>query len=157
VQERRHARRPPTPTPTIPTNAAGASIALVGSTISVHYHGTLDDGEVFDSSLDREPFTVAAGQMIPGFDAAVLGRALGEKKTVRIPPEKAYGPRFDELIIQMPLEEFSGVVSVGHQVTGHTGASYIVVAINDAIVTLDGNRPLAGKPLTFEIEIVESK
>lgn len=147
----------PTPTPTIPTNAAGVPIALAGSTVSVHYHGTLDDGEVFDSSLEGAPltFTVAAGQMIPGFDAVVLGMALGEKATIRIPPEEAYGRRFDELVLEVPRESIPPETVVGQRLFSATGGSIIVTAIGTATATIDGNHALAGKALTFEIEIVE--
>lgn len=132
-------------------------IALAGSTVSVHYHGTLDDGEVFDSSLEGAPltFTVAAGQMIPGFEAAVLGMALGEKTSIRIPPEEAYGQRFDELVLEIPRESIPLETVVGQQLFSATGGSIIVTAIGTATATIDGNHPLAGKALTFEIEMVK--
>jgi len=147
----------PAPTPTIPANAARVPLALAGSTVSVHYHGTLDDGEVFDSSLEGAPltFTVATGQMIPGFDAVVLGMALGEKSTIRIPPEEAYGQRFDELVVEVPRESIPPEAVVGQRLFSTTGGSIIVTAIGAATATIDGNHPLAGKALTFEIEIVE--
>lgn len=147
----------PTPTPTVATNAAGTPIVLAGSNVSVHYHGTLDDGEVFDSSLEREPlsFTVAAGQMIPGFDAAVQGMALGEKKTVRLEAADAYGERRDEAIITQPRETLPDDITVGQQLFSPHGGSALVMKITETEVTLDLNHPLAGQALTFEITIVE--
>lgn len=147
----------PTQTPTVATNAEGTSIVLAGSKVSVHYHGTLDDGEVFDSSLEREPlsFIVAAGQMIPGFDAAVHGMALGEKKTVRLEAADAYGERRDEAIITQPLDTLPADITVGQQLFSPQGGSAIVMEITETTVTLDRNHPLAGQALTFEITIVE--
>ena len=148
---------PPTATPTIAVNSDGVPIVVAGNTISVHYRGTLDDGEEFDSSAGKDPltFTVAAGQMIPGFDAAVEGMALGGKKTVRLEPGEAYGERFDELILEVPLESIPPETEVGRQLFSSTGGSVTVTAIEGATVTLDANHPLAGQALTFDIEIVE--
>ena len=93
--------------------------------------------------------------MIPGFDAAVLGMALGEKTTIRIPPEEAYGRRLDELILEVPRESIPPEAIVSQQLFSATGGSVIVTAIGPVTATIDGNHPLAGKALAFKIEIVE--
>lgn len=138
------------------------SKATKGSKVSVHYTGTLEDGEVFDSSLDREPlqFEVGAGQMIPGFDAAVEGMAVGEKKTVTLPPEEAYGERNDAMTQEVPRDRMPEgyTPSVGDQLQAGTpgGAMIVTVtAVTDDTVTIDANHRLAGKTLIFEIELVE--
>lgn len=124
-----------------------------GKKVKVHYTGTLADGTKFDSSLDRgEPleFTCMAGQMIPGFDAAVKDMELGEKKTVVIPAAEAYGEYREDLVQKVP---------VGHTVymQGPGGQPFPVLVreIADGVVTFDMNHELAGKDLTFEIELVE--
>ena len=131
-------------------------MAQAGEKVAVHYTGTLDNGEVFDSSRQREPleFTVGAGQMIPGFDAAVNGMTVGETKTVRLEPSDAYGERSDDAIIELPAEGAPEGLEVGDQVQMNTGARATVLEVTDATVTLDLNHPLAGEALTFEIELV---
>ncbi len=130
-------------------------VAQVGDTVQVHYRGTLDDGSEFDSSVGRDPleFTVGSGQVIPGFDSAVVGLTVGEKVEVRLAPEDAYGEHTDERVITVPKEQAPEGLEVGQQVMlGQAPAT--VVEINDEIVIVDANHPLAGQALTFEIELV---
>ena len=135
-----------------------------GKKVKVHYTGTLDDGTKFDSSVDRgEPieFTCAAGQMIPGFDAAVKDMEQGETKTVHIPAAEAYGERREEMVQKVPVSQIPNgdQLPVGQTVymRGPAGQSFpvFVEAIEDGIVTFDMNHELAGKDLNFEITLVE--
>ena len=134
-----------------------------GDTVRIHYTGTLDGGEVFDSSDGREPltFTVGAGQVIPGFDDAVVGMAVGEKKTVTIPAERAYGEHQDSLLMEVPRTDLPADVEpqVGDQLMIGTpeGQPFPVTiyALGDETVVLDSNHPLAGEDLTFDVELVE--
>lgn len=139
------------------------SQAKQGNSVKVHYTGKLDDGTVFDSSVGREPldFTVGAGQLIAGFDEAVVGMAVGEKKTVRIAAEQAYGPHNPEMTLQVPRSDLPadiqpelGMQLEASQEGGHSMV-VTVVEVTDESVTFDANHPLAGKALTFEIEVVE--
>jgi peptidylprolyl isomerase len=139
------------------------SQAKKGDSIKVHYTGKLDDGTVFDSSVGREPldFTVGAGQLIAGFDEAVVGMAVGEKKSVRIEAEQAYGPHQPEMTLQAPRSELPadiqpelGMQLEASQEGGHSMV-VTVVEVTDESVTFDANHPLAGKALTFDIEVVE--
>lgn len=135
-----------------------------GKNVKAHYRGTLDDGTQFDSSYDRgEPieFTCGAGQMIPGFDAAVQDMKPGEKKTVRLEPADAYGEHNDELVIEIPREQAPGMeqISVGDKVVlrGPSGqpVPVTVAQVSPAKIVVDANHELAGQALTFEIELVE--
>jgi peptidylprolyl isomerase len=139
------------------------SQAKKGDSVKVHYTGKLDDGTVFDSSVGREPldFTVGAGQLIAGFDEAVVGMAAGEKKTVRIAAEQAYGPHNPEMTLQVPRSDLPediqpelGMQLEASQEGGHSMV-VTVVEVTDESVTFDANHPLAGKALTFDIEVVE--
>ena len=140
-----------------------AAQAENGDTVQVNYTGKLADGTVFDSSVGREPleFTLGAGQMIPGFEKAVLGMKVGEKKTVTIPVDEAYGPRRDDMIMEVPREKLPSDLTpeVGQQlqVTRQDGGISIVTItkVTDNTVTIDANHPLAGKDLTFEIELLK--
>jgi peptidylprolyl isomerase len=141
-------------------------VAKNGDTVQVNYTGKLADGTVFDSSVGHDPleFTLGSDQVIPGFEQAVLGMKVGEKKTVRIPADEAYGQHLDELVIQVPRERLSSdqEPSVGQvlQITGQDGKTYYftITAISDnGTLTLDGNPPLAGKDLIFDIELVKIK
>ena len=150
----------PAPTPTsapspVPAPNGGAT-AKDGDLVSVHYHGTLDDGSVFDSSRERDPlqFTVGAGQVIDGFDNAVRGLAVGESVTVRMEPSEAYGERNADLIFDLPIENAPAGIAVGETLIASNGAQAVVVAISDATFTIDANHRLAGQALTFEIELV---
>jgi peptidylprolyl isomerase len=139
------------------------AIAKPGDTVHIHYTGTLDDGSQFDSSVGREPleFTLGAGQVIPGFDLAVTGLSEGESRTVRIDPEDAYGEVNEHLIQQIERSKLPGHIKVekGLQLqAGRAGGSPMVVTVidfDDDTVTLDGNHELAGKALTFAVELVK--
>ena len=138
------------------------STAKPGDTVHVHYTGRLDDGSVFDASEGRDPleFTLGQGQVIGGFDDAVSGMAVGDAKTVRIPSDEAYGPRRDELLIEVPRAQLpDGLdVEVGMQLQLRRedgGAMPVTVAeTGEAAITLDANHPLAGQALTFELQLV---
>ncbi|HKK39270.1 MAG TPA: peptidylprolyl isomerase [Cryomorphaceae bacterium] len=132
-------------------------------TVSVHYTGTLSDGEVFDSSVNREPlsFTVGAGQMIPGFDNAVVGMEVKEKKSVTIPASEAYGDVRPDMVQKISKDQLPPDLNpqVGQQLASQlpSGEQIIVTVadIADEEITIDANHPLAGKDLTFEIEVLE--
>ncbi len=134
-----------------------------GATVKVHYTGTLEDGTVFDSSREREPmeFTLGQGQLIPGFEKAVLGMTVGESRTVTIPADEAYGPVRDEMHLQVPRDQFPAdmVPELGMQLqVGQAegqGMVVVITEISDEQITLDANHPLAGKDLTFEIALEE--
>lgn len=138
------------------------STAKRGDVVHVHYRGTLDDGTEFDSSAGSDPltFTLGAGEVIPGFENAIEGMAAGEKKTETIPADNAYGNRREELVFkvgrdQMPADteiETGDMLQVGFP--DGSSAAVQVTALDDASVTLDANHPLAGKNLTFELELV---
>lgn len=113
-----------------------------GDLVAVHYDGTLDDGSTFDSSRERETpfeFTVGTGQVIPGFDAAVRGLAVGDTTTVRIEAADAYGERTEEAIITVPYAESQGDVSPGDEVTLSNGLPAVVVSVNDDAATVTGS------------------
>ena len=132
-----------------------------GDTVRAHYTGTLDDGTVFDSSREREPleFELGKGMLIPGFEAAVEGREAGETVTVTIPPEEAYGEADEELIFTVPRAQVPDHiplnVGVPLQLSNEQGQMDVTITeVGADEITLDANHPLAGKTLTFEIEIV---
>jgi len=126
-----------------------------GDYVSVHYTGTLDNGTIFDSSLDREPleFDVGAGQMIKGFDDAVLGMKVGEEKTVKIKAADAYGEADPRNIIEVPKQNVPPTVKVGDTLSAG-GQPVKVIRVTNTTVTINANHPLAGKDLTFKIKIV---
>jgi peptidylprolyl isomerase len=134
-----------------------------GDNVKVHYTGKLDDGTVFDSSVGKEPleFAVGSGQVIQGFEEGVVGMKVGESKVVHIPMEKAYGERNDEMVIQAPIEQvppdLNPELGMRLEMGGAKGEilRVVVTEITDTHITLDANPPLAGKALTFEIELVE--
>jgi peptidylprolyl isomerase len=135
--------------------------AKPGDTVRVHYTGTLDDGTEFDSSAGREPleFTLGAGQVVPGFDAAVTGMRLGEKKTVTIPAAEAYGEPRQELLVTVPRAQVPPTMQprVGQRLQvgrGENAYPVVVHEVTDEHVILDGNHPLAGQDLTFALELV---
>ena len=136
-----------------------------GDTIKVHYHGKLVDGTTFDSSEGREPleFEVGSGMVIPGFDDGVTGMVVGDKKTVTIPAEEAYGPKQEDMIMEFPKERFPAemVPEVGMQLNMNNGQGQsfpvVIVEVQETVVILDANHPLAGQELIFDLELVEIK
>ncbi|HEX9645415.1 MAG TPA: FKBP-type peptidyl-prolyl cis-trans isomerase [Acidimicrobiia bacterium] len=140
------------------TNAGGERVVQEGDDISVHYVGTLDDGSEFDSSRERGTtldFTVGAGDVVDGFDSAVLGMTVGELKTVRIEPADAYGERSDDSILEVPIDQMPDGVKAGDQLTTADGSRQVtVVEVRADVVVVDANHPLAGQALTFEIEMI---
>jgi FKBP-type peptidyl-prolyl cis-trans isomerase 2 len=136
-----------------------------GDTIKVHYKGTLtEDGSLFDSSEGRPPleFTVGSGMVIHGFDKGVIDMKPGEKKTVQIPHLEAYGPNNEQMLFefekaQIPAE--MGTPEVGMQLVMNDNEGnelpVVIVEVKENTIVLDGNHPLAGKDLTFEIELIE--
>jgi len=134
-----------------------------GNTVKVHYTGTLVDGSVFDSSLERDPIQVVigSGSLIPGFEQALLGMTEGENKVVTIDADDAYGAPQDDLIYEVDRAEIPGEISVEVDAilmaTDSDGndVRLTVRAVDEATVTLDANHPLAGQDLTFAIELVE--
>lgn len=135
-----------------------------GDTVFVHYTGTLDDGTEFDSSREREPleFVVGSGTIIPGFEAAVLGRGKGDTVTVQIPPAEAYGEHNDEMVIIVPRSEvpehIKPEVGMLLQITLEQGDLDVAISrVTDEEIELDGNHPLAGQTLNFDIEVVDHK
>ena len=138
------------------------SQAKSGDTVKIHYTGTLDDGSEFDSSAGRDPleFTVGSGQVIPGFDKAVEGMAVGDQKKVRIEAEDAYGEPSDQMVQEVPKsalpDDLEPKEGMGLQAKGQDGRviNLTVTEVSDETITVDGNHPLAGKPLNFDIELV---
>ena len=133
-----------------------------GDTIQVHYHGTLADGAIFDSSTGREPleFEVGVGMVIEGFDNGVLGMSVGDKRTVEIPAEQAYGPKNDDMVMEFPIDRFSTdmvpVVGMELNMSNNEGEQFpvVIIEVADEFVLLDANHPLAGKDLIFDLELV---
>jgi peptidylprolyl isomerase len=136
--------------------------AKLGDTVHIHYTGRLDDGSVFDASAGREPlaFELGTGRVIPGFERAVLGMRIGERKTVRILAEEAYGVVRDELRFFFPRERLpegmNPEVGTRLQLTDEGGHPVPVTVVENeaAGITVDANHELAGKALTFELELV---
>ena len=134
-----------------------------GDTVRVHYRGTLKDGSEFDSSQGREPlqFQVGSGQVIPGFEKQVEGMAVGETSTLTIPADEAYGPRDERQIQIVPRTALPAEMElhIGSGLTATTPngdqIQLTVIEMNDESITVDGNHPLAGNDLTFEVELVE--
>lgn len=133
-----------------------------GDTVHIHYTGKLEDGTTFDSSEGRDPlvFQVGSGQIIPGLDTAIPGMAVGEKKTVTVPCEQAYGPVNPGMLQEISRETIPAEipVDIGTRLQMKTPDGQVVpvtvTAADDKSVTLDANHPLAGKDLTFAIEVV---
>lgn len=135
-----------------------------GDTVKVHYTGRLKDGSIFDSSEEREPleFTLGQGQLIPGFEKAVEGMEVGDTTTVDIPSDDAYGERRDDLELEVSKSDLPDNIDpeVGMQLQMQQqedgrAIPVQITAVEDDYVTLDANHPLAGKDLTFDIELVE--
>ncbi len=133
-----------------------------GDKIKVHYKGTLTDGTVFDSSEGREPleFTAGSGMVIPGFDEGVMGMEVGDKKRIEIPVDQAYGQSVPENIIKFPKsnvpEDMELEVGMQIHLNSQNGQPIpvVVTEVEEDSVTLDGNHPLAGKDLVFDLELV---
>ena len=137
--------------------------AKQGDTVKVHYTGSLPDGTRFDSSEGRDPLelTLGSGDVIPGFDAAVVGMRAGESKMVTIASDEAYGPRHDDAVRDFPRTVVPEHVelNVGTQLQANdpSGQPIVltVVGLSEEMVTLDANHPLAGEDLVFDLELVE--
>lgn len=137
--------------------------AKEGDTVQVHYTGKLEDGTVFDSSEERTPleFTIGSGQIIPGFERAVVGMEPGETKTTTIQPEEVYGPHREEMTITVDRGQFPEEIKPEPgqqlQIQQPDGrAAFVVISdVSESTVTLDANHPLAGQPLTFDIKLVD--
>ncbi len=133
-----------------------------GDTVRIHYTGTLADGSVFDSSDGRDPleFAVGSGQIIPGLDVALPGMSVGDKKTVEVPADQAYGPVSEDARQSVPRAEIPADIPLdpGTQLQVQTPQGHVmpvtVVEVTETEVVLDANHPLAGKDLTFAIELI---
>jgi peptidylprolyl isomerase len=140
-----------------------AQQAKTGDQVAVHYTGKLDSGEVFDSSTGRDPirFELGSGRVIPGFEQAVEGMAVGEKREVRIEPEDAYGQPNDELLVEVARTQLPDGMEIAPgmplQVQTDGGEQRVVrvASVADETVTLDMNHPLAGQALNFQVELME--
>lgn len=134
-----------------------------GDIVKVNYTGRLDDGTVFDTSEKKEPlqFEVGLGRVIPGFEDAIMGMSIGDKKTVTIPADQAYGQYREDFKQDFPRDQFPTYIKleVGQQfkIDQKEGGKIFVriAALSDTTITLDANNPLAGKNLTFDIELVD--
>ncbi len=134
-----------------------------GDTVKVHYKGTLEDGSVFDSSDGREPleFCIGAGQIIPGFEQGVIGMNPGDSKSITLGAENAYGPHRDDLALVVEKEklpeDLNPEVGQQFQIRQEDDKTFVVTVtgIAEDSVTLDANHPLAGKQLTFDVDLVE--
>ncbi|TVP56516.1 MAG: peptidylprolyl isomerase [Gemmatimonadales bacterium] len=137
--------------------------AQKGDTVHIHYTGRLEDGTVFDTSENRDPlgFVLGEGKVIPGFEAAVQGMAEGEQKTATIESEQAYGPRRDELLLEVERERMPDDLEpeVGQPLQMQTAdgqtVQVTIVKVEEEQVVLDANHPLAGRDLTFDIKLVK--
>ena len=136
--------------------------AKSGDTVRIHYTGTLDDGSIFDSSEGRDPleFALGSGQVIPGFDTGVTGMAVGDNKTINIPCAEAYGEVIEEAKQVVSREHIPADIPLDlgtqlqMQAPNGQAMTVTVAEVDDESVTLDGNHPLAGKDLTFALELV---
>ncbi len=136
--------------------------AKIGDTVQVHYTGKLNDGTIFDSSINREPleFRIGDGRLIPDFESAVVGMNINESKTITIESERAYGPHIQELVVTIDRERLPLTVQpeIGQhfQLQSPDGRTFVaeVKNITEKAITFDANHPLAGKDLIFDIELV---
>ncbi len=134
-----------------------------GDTVKVHYTGKLENGEVFDTSKERQPleFRIGGGELIPGFEEGIIDMEIGEKKNITIPSEKAYGPKREELIIKIAKENLPDDIkpAIGNQLQVNQKDGNIInltiTGIDEDTITLDANHPLAGYDLFFEVELME--
>jgi peptidylprolyl isomerase len=139
------------------------TLAKSGDTVSIHYTGTLEDGTVFDSSVEKEPllFKLGSGQVVKGFDSGITGMSVGEKKSLVIPPEEAYGIINPELISELGRDQFPDNIELEKDLVlqsktpdGHV-VTVVVTNLTDSMVTIDANPPLAGKTLNFDVELMK--
>jgi len=136
--------------------------AKEGDTVKVHYTGRLEDGSVFDTSAERDPieFRIGDGQIIPGFENAIVGMSPGESKTTEVAAADAYGPHRDEAVVVADRDQLPEdlVPRIGQQLQVRQGEGepmvVTVTEVSETSITLDANHPLAGKDLTFDIELV---
>ena len=135
-----------------------------GSKVKVHYSGKLDDGTVFDTSIGKEPleFTVGNKQVIQGFETGIIGLGVGEKATVRIDPDDAYGPYHDDYVYEVSKKQIPDNINleIGNRIHARhdkeQGAlELVIIEVNEDSVKLDANHPLAGRTLIFDIELIE--
>jgi FKBP-type peptidyl-prolyl cis-trans isomerase 2 len=131
-----------------------------GSKVKVHYTGKFEDNNIFDSSVDKDPleFVVGEGMLIPGFENGVIGLDAGDKKTIEIQPEEAYGPFREELINEVPRQNLPEGVQVGQMLQAQTDQgpiTVVLVELTEEVGKIDANHPLAGKKLIFDLEVVE--
>lgn len=131
--------------------------ATTGDYVEIHYTGTLDDGSVFDSSREREPlnFVIGTGKVVAGFEEAVTGLSEGEKRTQRIEPAKAYGEWSENMTARVPVANAPQGLEAGSMVQLQNGMPAKVMEVDKDFVTIDANHPLAGKNLTFDVELVK--
>jgi len=138
--------------------------AKQGDTVRVHYRGKLQDGSVFDETFDREPlrFTIGGGQVIPGFEEAVVGMKPGDSKTTELPVEKAFGPYLEERVVEVPKNKFARwdpqpIVGERVPILQPDGSpiDVIVTEVTESKVTVDFNHPFAGQDLTIDIKLLE--
>jgi FKBP-type peptidyl-prolyl cis-trans isomerase 2 len=139
-------------------------LATRGDTVKVRYRGKLHDGSVFDDTSDREPlqFTIGEGEVIPGFEEAVVGMKPGESKTAELPVETAFGPYRDDMVVVVPKSRFTHLdpdPTVGQRVPvpqpEGPPVELIVTEVTESAVTVDANHPLAGEALTIDIQLVD--
>jgi len=138
--------------------------AKQGDTVRVHYRGKLQDGSVFDETFDHEPlrFTIGGGQLIPGFEEAVVGMTPGDSKTAELPVEKAFGPYLEERVVEVPKNKFARwepepIVGERVPIPQPDGSpiDVIVTEVTGSQVTVDFNHPFAGQDLTIDIKLLE--
>jgi FKBP-type peptidyl-prolyl cis-trans isomerase 2 len=141
----------------------GVSLAKNGDTVTVHFTGKLEDGKIFDTSKSGKPleFTIGSGTMMPGLEKGILGMQVGDTKTFTVEPEDGYGQRHDELLLSVKKgdldKDVNPVVGQAVQLKKPEGDSYFtgfVAEIDEETITIDANHPLAGKTLTFDVELV---
>jgi peptidylprolyl isomerase len=134
-----------------------------GDSVKVHYTGTLEDGRVFDTSKGRDPleFKAGDGQIITGFENAILGMKVGETRDFEVSPDEAYGHRQEEMVLEVPVGEFPDhiepKIGMRLQLKQQQGSplEVVITDISNEAVTLDGNHPLAGQTLHFQVELLE--
>jgi peptidylprolyl isomerase len=135
--------------------------AKTGDTVKIHYTGTLDDGTQFDSSVGRDPleFTLGSGQVIPGFDKAVEGMAVGESKQVRLEPADAYGKHHEQLVQTVERAELPDEIApeIGMRLQSEDPSGQVIeftiTEVTEVTITVDANHPLAGQALNFDVEL----